>query len=52
LDLGEIKKGFQELGSFIPTLNGAHPPMGDEQDDFIWTTTGIIHADNEKKNNN
>jgi hypothetical protein len=30
----------------------ARPPFGDEIDDFIWTTTGMIHADNEKKGNN
>jgi RHS repeat-associated protein len=51
-DLGEYRKGFQELGSFIPTSMGIRPPMGDEHDDFIWTTTGMIHADNEKKGGN
>jgi hypothetical protein len=25
------------------------PPFGDEHDDFIWTTTGMKQADNEKK---
>jgi hypothetical protein len=28
------------------------PPFGDEHDDFIWTTTGMKQADNEKKDGN
>ena len=45
---GKFGKAFGELDSVTPII---HPPFGDEQDDFIWTTTGIIHANNEKKNN-
>ena len=52
-DEREYKKGFQELDSFIPsTTMGIRPPMGDEYDDFIWTTTGMRYADNEKKGGN
>ncbi len=49
----EFKKGFRELDTFLPSpLIGIRPPFGDEDDDFIWTTTGMNHADNEKKGNN
>ena len=46
---GKFGKGLTEFGSMAPM---ASRPFGDEADDFIWTTTGMIHADNEKKNNN
>lgn len=46
---GEFRKGLTEASSMGPMTG---PPLGDEVDDFIWTTTGMIHADNEKKNNN
>jgi len=46
---GKFGKTFTEFGSMVPM---PRPPLGDEADDFIWTTTGMIHADNEKKSNN
>jgi hypothetical protein len=42
-------KAFGEFSAMSPMMR---PPFGDEPDDFIWTTTGMIHADNEKKGNN
>ncbi|MCF0073694.1 DUF6443 domain-containing protein [Dyadobacter sp. CY261] len=46
---GEIRKALTEFGSMAPI---ALPPFGDEADDFIWVTTGMTQAGNEKKNNN
>lgn len=46
---GNFRKSFNELGTMAPLML---PPYGDESDDFIWTTTGMIHAENEKKSNN
>lgn len=45
---GNLGKAFGELSTMSPMMR---PPFGDEPDDFIWTTTGMIHADNEKQGN-
>ncbi|WP_439583232.1 DUF6443 domain-containing protein [Dyadobacter bucti] len=45
----EFYKATEEFGSIAPRM---YTPFGDENDDFIWTTTGMIRADNEQKNNN
>ena len=42
-------KAISEMNSVIPI---PVPPFGDELDDFIWITTGMKQADDEKKNNN
>jgi hypothetical protein len=40
-----FKEAFKEIGSFIKPII----PYGDQMDDFIWNTTGMIDANTDKK---